>query len=53
MPKKDEVPAVNPYTCACKPPSRVWELGPNGWHSRQWKKGEKAKYAREVLGQVE
>jgi hypothetical protein len=45
---------VNPYTCSCKPPNRVWIRDASGqWSSRAWKKGEKAKYAAEVLGQVE
>lgn len=33
------------------PPLRVWERTEGGWISRPWRPGEKARYAREVLGQ--
>jgi len=38
--------------CRFSPPSRAWEQGADGlWSSREWRKGEKEKYALEVLGQ--
>ena len=37
--------------CHYPPPLRVWEWTGEGWASREWRKGEKLQYAREVLGQ--
>jgi hypothetical protein len=34
-----------------EPPARVWEPTTAGkWSSREWRSGEKEKYAKEVLG---
>jgi hypothetical protein len=40
------------HRCAFEPPSRVWEQSPSGlWYSRRWKRDERARYKRDVLGQ--
>ena len=52
MASPKQVP-LHPYMCAHSAPSRVWEFGPNGWSSREWKKGEKMDYIRSVLGRPE
>ena len=37
--------------CKYPAPSRFWFQTENGWASREWKKGEREQYEREVLGQ--
>lgn len=39
-----------PWRCSFDPPTRYWYQTANGWASREWEDGEKACYAREVLG---
>jgi hypothetical protein len=50
VPKKPAPQDVNPHRCRYPAPISVHYRTSQGWASRDWLKGEKATYERQVLG---